>query len=75
MVPYYYLLINFCLTTNHFNPLLTSEAEIAITLRNSGIEAYKPEDYGHSITVVRVIKREGGGAYKLKSSSGIAPPT
>ena len=35
------------------------------------MEAYKPNEYGKSITIVRQIKKDGGSSYKLKSSSGI----
>jgi chromosome segregation ATPase len=46
-----------------------SQAEIHLTLRNEGSEAYKPMDYGNSITVIRTIKRDGGTSYKIKSHS------
>lgn len=50
--------------------LLISEAELALTLRNRGEEAYKASDYGHSITIIRQIKKDGGGAYKLRGTLG-----
>lgn len=45
-------------------------AEIRVTLRNRGTEAYKPKEYGSTITVERVISSDGTGAYKIKNKSG-----
>jgi structural maintenance of chromosomes protein 6 len=47
-----------------------SAAEICLTLKNQGQEAYKPDIYGKSITVVRRIHADGGGSWKVKSASG-----
>ena len=44
-----------------------SFANVAITLRNRGIDAYKRNEYGDSIIVERRITRDGGGAYKIKN--------
>ena len=45
-------------------------AEVTVTLRNRGSEAYRPEEYGESITVVRQIKDDGTGSYKIKGHKG-----
>lgn len=45
-------------------------AEIRVTLRNRGTEAYRPEVYGESIIVERIISNDGTGSYKIKSSAG-----
>jgi chromosome segregation ATPase len=42
-----------------------SSAEVTITLRNKGPDAYKPDVYGKAIYVTRRINAEGGGGYKL----------
>jgi chromosome segregation ATPase len=40
-----------------------------LTLRNGSSEAYKPLEYGNSITITCTIKRDGGTSYKIKSHS------
>lgn len=45
-------------------------ADVSITLRNKGRDAYKPEVYGSSIIVDLRITREGLRTYKLKNKSG-----
>ncbi|NWV42847.1 SMC6 protein, partial [Grantiella picta] len=47
-----------------------TSADISITLRNQGGEAFKPELYGTSITVNQHINQDGSRTYKLKSKSG-----
>ena len=47
-----------------------SSAEVLVTLRNRGSEAYKPESFGDRIIVERQIKRDGSGVYKLKGARG-----
>lgn len=47
-----------------------SSADVSITLRNSGRDAYKPEVYGQAIIIDLRITREGIRTYKLKSKSG-----
>ncbi|KAK2856221.1 hypothetical protein Q5P01_004956 [Channa striata] len=47
-----------------------SSADVSITLRNKGRDAYKPEVFGSVITVDLRITREGLRTYKLKSQSG-----
>ncbi|XP_036941437.1 structural maintenance of chromosomes protein 6 [Acanthopagrus latus] len=47
-----------------------SSADVSITLRNKGRDAYKPDVYGTAITVDLRITREGLRTYKLKSKSG-----
>ncbi|NXB67698.1 SMC6 protein, partial [Struthidea cinerea] len=45
-------------------------ADISITLRNQGRDAFKPELYGASITVNQHINQDGSRTCKLKSKSG-----
>lgn len=45
---------------------------MVITLRNRGIDSYKPADYGDRVTVHRTIKDDGTTAYKIKAANGIA---
>ncbi|XP_048354863.1 structural maintenance of chromosomes protein 6 [Sphaerodactylus townsendi] len=47
-----------------------SSADVSITLRNRGEDAFKPELYGDTITVNQHINVEGHRSYKLKSSTG-----
>lgn len=47
-----------------------SSADVSITLRNKGRDAYKPEVYGSSIIVDLRITREGLRTYKLKTKMG-----
>ncbi|KAM9798337.1 structural maintenance of chromosomes protein 6 [Neosynchiropus ocellatus] len=47
-----------------------SSADVSVTLRNQGTDAYKPELYGSSIVVDLRITREGARTYKLRSKSG-----
>uniref|UniRef100_A0A3B4V0F1 Structural maintenance of chromosomes protein 6 n=1 Tax=Seriola dumerili TaxID=41447 RepID=A0A3B4V0F1_SERDU len=47
-----------------------SSADVSITLRNKGRDAYKPEVYGAAIIVDLRITREGLRTYKLRSKSG-----
>lgn len=46
-----------------------SVAEIEVTVKNCGPEAFKPELYGESVIVVRRITKEGQSSYKIKSGS------
>uniref|UniRef100_A0A4W5L3A9 Si:dkey-119f1.1 n=1 Tax=Hucho hucho TaxID=62062 RepID=A0A4W5L3A9_9TELE len=47
-----------------------SSADVSITLRNKGRDAYKPEVFGQAIIVDLKITREGMRTYKLKSKIG-----
>ena len=47
-------------------------AEVRVTLRNRGKDAYRHEVYGDFICVERVINSEGAGSYKIKNHSGEA---
>ncbi|NWV78212.1 SMC6 protein, partial [Dasyornis broadbenti] len=47
-----------------------TSADISITLRNQGGEAFKPELYGTSITVNQHINQDGSRTCKLKHKSG-----
>ncbi|KAF9524403.1 P-loop containing nucleoside triphosphate hydrolase protein [Crepidotus variabilis] len=47
-----------------------SKAETVITLKNAGEFAFRPEQYGDKIIVVRTITKNGSSNYKLKSAQG-----
>uniref|UniRef100_A0A3Q4MY98 Structural maintenance of chromosomes protein 6 n=1 Tax=Neolamprologus brichardi TaxID=32507 RepID=A0A3Q4MY98_NEOBR len=47
-----------------------SSADVSITLRNKGRDAYKPEVYGSAIILDLRITRDGLRTYKLRSKSG-----
>ncbi|KAL2306901.1 hypothetical protein Nmel_004846 [Mimus melanotis] len=47
-----------------------TSADISITLRNQGRDAFKPELYGTSITVNQRINQDGSRTCKLKSKAG-----
>ena len=47
-----------------------SAAEVQITLRNRGTDAFKSDMYGKSITVCRKLCDGGGGGYKILSADG-----
>lgn len=49
---------------------LLSSADVSITLRNKGRDAYKPEVYGSAIILDLRITRDGLRTYKLRSKSG-----
>ncbi|XP_032068482.1 structural maintenance of chromosomes protein 6 isoform X1 [Thamnophis elegans] len=48
-----------------------SSADVSVTLRNRGEDAFKPEQYGDSITINQHITSEGHRSYKLKSNTGV----
>ena len=47
-----------------------SAAEVTITIKNEGEDAYKPSVYGKSIVVTRRFTKEGNSSYKIKSKDG-----
>ncbi|XP_077668624.1 structural maintenance of chromosomes protein 6 isoform X1 [Eretmochelys imbricata] len=47
-----------------------NSADVSITLRNRGKDAFKPEVYGSSIIVTQHISMDGSRSYKLKSKTG-----
>jgi structural maintenance of chromosomes protein 6 len=40
-------------------------SEVKIILKNQGEEAYKPEEYGKSITIIRRFTKDGSSGYKI----------
>jgi hypothetical protein len=44
---------------------------VTLRLANRGPEAFRPEEYGESIYIERRILRDGGGGYKIMSSSSM----
>lgn len=47
-----------------------SVAEVTISIKNGGPEAYKPSEYGSSIRVTRRFTKDGNSSWKIKSKSG-----
>ncbi|XP_035224847.1 structural maintenance of chromosomes protein 6-like isoform X2 [Stegodyphus dumicola] len=45
-------------------------AVVTVTLKNCGISAYKPDEYGDKITVERSFSTEGNSLYKIRSAEG-----
>ncbi|KAJ7244992.1 P-loop containing nucleoside triphosphate hydrolase protein [Mycena haematopus] len=45
-------------------------AEVTISLKNQGEEAYKPKEYGKSIVITRRFTKEGSSSWKIKSKDG-----
>ncbi|CAG8661578.1 1871_t:CDS:10, partial [Acaulospora colombiana] len=45
-------------------------AEVSLTLKNAGIEAFKPEEYGDSINITRTFTQAGASSYKIKNTGG-----
>ncbi|MEE6476873.1 hypothetical protein FKM82_011251 [Ascaphus truei] len=48
-----------------------TSADVSITLRNRGSDAFRPEVYGDSIIVQQHFTTDGNRSYKLKSTTGI----
>ena len=47
-----------------------SGAEVTISLKNQGEEAYKPKEYGKSIVITRKFSKDGSSSWKIKSKDG-----
>ncbi|THH10198.1 hypothetical protein EW145_g1501 [Phellinidium pouzarii] len=47
-----------------------SAAEVTITIKNEGDDAYRPDAYGKSIVITRRFTKEGSSSYKIKSKDG-----
>ncbi|EJD06049.1 P-loop containing nucleoside triphosphate hydrolase protein [Fomitiporia mediterranea MF3/22] len=45
-------------------------SEVTITLKNEGEDAYRPDVYGKSITIIRNFTKAGSTGYKIKSRDG-----
>ncbi|KAK7037566.1 Structural maintenance of chromosomes protein 6 [Paramarasmius palmivorus] len=45
-------------------------AEVTISLKNQGDEAYKPDQYGKSIVITRRFTKTGQSTWKIKSKDG-----
>ncbi|BFZ60848.1 Structural maintenance of chromosomes protein 6 [Saitoella coloradoensis] len=45
-------------------------AQVTVTLLNRGEDAYRHEDYGDEIVVVRRFSRDGASSYKIQSQNG-----
>jgi chromosome segregation ATPase len=47
-----------------------SAAEVTITLKNCGHEAFRPDEYGNTITITRSFTQNGSSSYKIKNQHG-----
>jgi hypothetical protein len=47
-----------------------SVAEVTVTIKNQGEEAYKPDEYGKSIVISRRFTKDGSTSWKIKSKDG-----
>ncbi|PFH51262.1 hypothetical protein AMATHDRAFT_59575 [Amanita thiersii Skay4041] len=47
-----------------------SIAEVTISIKNHGDEAYKPQEYGKSIIITRRFTKDGLSSWKIKSKDG-----
>ena len=47
-----------------------SAAEVTVTLKNQGEDAYRHDVYGDSIVITRRFTREGNSSYRIKSKDG-----
>ncbi|KAI6027610.1 P-loop containing nucleoside triphosphate hydrolase protein [Pisolithus microcarpus] len=47
-----------------------NKADVTITLKNQGEEAYRPNDYGKSIVITRTFTRQGASSWSIKSKDG-----
>ena len=49
---------------------ISSVAEVTITIKNQGEEAYKLNEYGKSIVITRRFTKDGTSTWKIKSKDG-----
>lgn len=47
-----------------------TKGKVTIDILNEGINAFKPEEYGDLITIVRSFTTTGVNSYSLRSASG-----
>lgn len=47
-----------------------SAAEVSVTLKNEGDEAYRPELFGSSITITRRFTKQGSSSFKIRNHKG-----
>ena len=47
-----------------------SVAEVTVTIKNQGEEAYKPDEYGKSIVITRRFTKDGSTSWKIKNKDG-----
>lgn len=65
--------LTYCIvpSCNSSSPHCFSSADISITLRNRGDDAFRANVYGDSIVVQQHISVDGSRSYKLKSEKGL----
>ncbi|KIY70905.1 P-loop containing nucleoside triphosphate hydrolase protein [Cylindrobasidium torrendii FP15055 ss-10] len=52
-----------------------SVAQVTISLKNQGPDAFKPKEYGKSIVITRRFTKEGNASWKIQSKDGKAIST
>jgi chromosome segregation ATPase len=60
----------YLLNSLQYSPPQKSIAEVTISIKNQGEEAYKPKEYGKSIVITRRFTKEGSSSWKIKSKDG-----
>ncbi|KIY45213.1 P-loop containing nucleoside triphosphate hydrolase protein [Fistulina hepatica ATCC 64428] len=45
-------------------------AEVTVSIKNRGDEAFKPEEYGDSISITRRFTKDGSSTWKIRSKNG-----
>lgn len=45
-------------------------AQVTISIKNQGDEAYKPKEYGKSIVITRRFTKDGSATWKIQSKEG-----
>ncbi len=50
--------------------LFFSKAELSLTIKNRGDEAYRPDLYGSKITIERKITKDGASNYRILNEHG-----
>jgi hypothetical protein len=50
--------------------LFRSAAVVSVTIKNGGLEPYRPDVYGECITITRHFTLTGSTSYKIKNESG-----
>lgn len=49
---------------------MSSSAEVIVTIKNQGEDAYRYKDYGDSIVISRRFNKAGNSSYKIQSKDG-----
>lgn len=55
---------------NAYGHVVFRVAEVTVTIKNQGEEAYRPDQYGKSIVISRRFTKDGSTSWKIKSKDG-----